>query len=364
MSDKPLLIIAAGGTGGHMFPAQALAEEMLARGWRVKLSTDERGNKYSGAFPEGIEREVVRSASPSQGSLLNRALSPFKIVAGAVSAIRHMRKDPPAAVVGFGGYPAMPAMIAARLLKLPRMIHEQNGVLGRVNQLFARQVSVVACSVWPTETPPKTRTVHTGNPVRNTVLEHASEDYQPPGQWPMDLLVFGGSQGARILSDVVPEAIGKLPDGLKRYLTIHHQARPEDHDRVAKFYESIPVKAVVKPFFDDIPERIAKSQLVIARAGASSIADLTVIGRPSLLIPLAAAIRDEQTANAKALVDAGGAFLITETELTADSLAGHIAAILSDPDGAIAMAQAAAAQGKPNATQELANLVETLAKKG
>ncbi len=364
MSGKPLLIIAAGGTGGHMFPAQALAEEMLRRGWRVKLSTDERGNKYSGGFPEGIEREVVRSASPSQGSLVNRALSPFKITVGAISAIRAMRRDRPAAVVGFGGYPALPALIAARLLKLPRMIHEQNGVLGRVNRLFARQVSVVACSVWPTVTPPKTRTVHTGNPVRNAILEHASEDYQPPGQWPMQILVIGGSQGARALSQIVPEAIAALPEGLRRFLTIFHQARDEDFQIAKDTYENAGVAADVRPFFDKVAERIASAQLVISRAGASSVADISVIGRPSILIPYPSATNDHQTANAQGLADSGGAFVLQESALTAEGLSGHIAAILSDPDGAIAMAQAAAAQGKPNATQELANLVETLAKKG
>lgn len=364
MNDAPLLIIAAGGTGGHMFPAQALAEEMLRRGWRVKLSTDERGNAYSSGFPDGIEREVLSSASPSQGSIVNRLISPFKILFGACGAILKMRKDRPAAVVGFGGYPALPAMIAARVLRLPRMIHEQNGVLGRVNKLFARQVSVVACAVWPTQTPPKTQTVHTGNPVRNAILAHAREDYQPPGQWPMQILVIGGSQGARALSHLVPEAIAALPDGLRKYLTVFHQARDEDFETAKASYEKAGVAAEVRPFFENVAERIAASQLVISRAGASSIADISVIGRPSLLIPYPSATNDHQTANAQGLSDSGGAFVLQEASLTSTQLSEHITAILSDADGAIAMAQAAAAQGKPNATAELANLVETLAKKG
>ena len=358
----PLLIIAAGGTGGHMFPAQALAEEMLARGWRVKLSTDARGNRYSGGFPDAVKREVVSSATPSRGGPLAKLVMPFRIASGVFSAWRSMKADRPTVVVGFGGYPAIPAMTAARLLGLPRMIHEQNGVLGRVNGLFAKQVDVVACSVWPTELPANTKAVHTGNPVRSVVLDHAAAPYHVPGDYPMNLLVFGGSQGASILSNVVPKAIALLPDAMKAHLNVSHQARAADQDAVVAAYDAMGVTADVQPFFEDIPVRIDAAQLVVSRAGASSIADLTVIGRPSILIPLAIAVRDEQTANARALVESGGAFLIPEPELTAEELSGHIKAILSDPEGAIAMAQAAAAQGKPEATQELAALVESLKK--
>lgn len=358
----PLLIIAAGGTGGHMFPAQALAEEMLARGWRVKLSTDARGNRYSDGFPDEVIREVVSSATPSRGGALAKLVMPFRIGSGLISAWRSMRADKPSVVVGFGGYPAIPAMTAAQLLRLPRMVHEQNGVLGRVNGLFAKRVNVVACSVWPTELPTGAKAVHTGNPVRNVVLDHASAPYHVPGDYPMNLLVFGGSQGASILSEVVPKAIELLPDAMRAHLNVSHQARPGDLDRVIAQYDVMGVTADVQPFFDDIPVRIDAAQLIVSRSGASSIADLTVIGRPSILIPLAAAVRDEQTANARALVESGGAFLINEIDLTAETLSSHILAILSDPEGAIAMAQAAASQGRPNATQELAALVESLKK--
>ncbi|MGE4611377.1 MAG: UDP-N-acetylglucosamine--N-acetylmuramyl-(pentapeptide) pyrophosphoryl-undecaprenol N-acetylglucosamine transferase [Paracoccaceae bacterium] len=359
---KPLVIIAAGGTGGHMFPAQALAEEMLQRGWRVKLSTDARGNRYSDGFPDAIKREVVSSATPARGGFLAKLAMPFRIASGVLSAWRSMKADRPTTVVGFGGYPAIPAMSAAILLGLPRMVHEQNGVLGRVNALFAKRVNVVACSVWPTELPAGAKAEHTGNPVRGVVLEHAAASYHVPGDYPMNLLVFGGSQGASILSDVVPKAIAMLPEDIKEHLNVSHQARAADMDMVVAAYADMGVNADVQPFFDDIPVRIDAAQLVVARAGASSIADLTVIGRPSILIPLAAAIRDEQTANAKALVDAGGAFLIQEADLTVDGLSDHIEAILSDSEGAIAMAQAAAGQGKPDATQDLADLVESLKK--
>jgi len=361
---KPLLVIAAGGTGGHMFPAQALAEAMLARGWRVKLSTDARGNRYSDSFPEAVKREVVSSATPARGGALAKIAMPFRILSGVLSAWSSMRKDRPTVVVGFGGYPAIPAMSAATVLGLPRMVHEQNGVLGRVNGLFAKRADVVACSVWPTELPPKTNAVHTGNPVRGVVLEHAGAPYHFPGDFPMNLLVIGGSQGASILSNVVPKAVALLPEAMRAHLNVSHQARAADLEDVVAFYEGLGVAADVQPFFDDVPVRMDAAQLVISRAGASSIADLTVIGRPSILIPLAIAVRDEQTANAKALVEAGGAFLIKEPELTPEGLASHIEAILADAEGATAMAQAAAAQGKPDATETLAALVESLAEKG
>ena len=323
----PLIVIAAGGTGGHMFPAQALAEEMLARGWRVKLSTDARGNRYSGSFPDAVKREVVSSATPSRGGPLAKLVMPFRIASGVFSAWRSMKADRPTVVVGFGGYPAIPAMTAARLLRLPRMLHEQNGVLGRVNGLFAKRVDVVACSVWPTELPTNTEAVHTGNPVRSVVLEHAMAPYHIPGDYPMNLLVMGGSQGASILSNVVPKAISLLPDAMKAHLNVSHQARAADQDDVVAAYDAMGVTADVQPFFEHIPVRIEAAQLVVSRAGASSIADLTVIGRPSILIPLAIAVRDEQTANARALVESGGAFLIPEPELTAEELSGHIKAI-------------------------------------
>lgn len=360
MNDAPLLIIAAGGTGGHMFPAQALAEEMLTRGWRVKLSTDERGNKYSGGFPAGIEREIVSSATFSRGGIATKLAAPFKILGGAFSAWRGMRADRPSAVIGFGGYPALPAMISARLLNTPRLVHEQNGVLGRVNKVFAPHVHMVACSVWPTRLPTKAKATHTGNPVRGAVLERANATYQAPGLWPMNLLVIGGSQGASVMSRVVPEAIAMLPEGMLPYLTISHQARDADMDLAIRSYEAIGVRADVQPFFDDIPARLAETQLVISRAGASSVADIAVIGRPSILIPYPAAINDHQTANAQGLLECGGAFVLQESTLTPEALSGHISGILSDEDGARAMAQAAATQGKPRATQELADLVEKL----
>ncbi|MEC9310150.1 MAG: UDP-N-acetylglucosamine--N-acetylmuramyl-(pentapeptide) pyrophosphoryl-undecaprenol N-acetylglucosamine transferase [Pseudomonadota bacterium] len=363
MTQK-LLLMAAGGTGGHMFPAQALAEEMLRKGWRVKLSTDARGARYTGGFPHTVEITEVSSATFARGGLLAKALVGPKIAGGIASMALEMRRDRPDAVVGFGGYPSIPALGAATLLGLPRMIHEQNGILGRVNQLFAKRVAQVACGVWPTELPEGATGVHVGNPVRRAVLERAGAAYIPPGDYPMSVLVMGGSQGARILSDVVPGAIAALPEGIRRHLRVAHQARDEDGERVSAFYAEHGIAADVQPFFHDVPARMSEAQLVISRSGASSVADISVIGRPSILIPFAAAAGDHQSANARGLVDAGGAVLIPESALDVQSLSEQISAVLSAPDAAAQMAQAALSVGVPDATNRLVALVEQLAEEG
>jgi UDP-N-acetylglucosamine--N-acetylmuramyl-(pentapeptide) pyrophosphoryl-undecaprenol N-acetylglucosamine transferase len=363
MARARLLLIAAGGTGGHMFPAQALAEAMVRRGWRVKLSTDARGARYAGGFPHVVAVEQVASATFARGGVLARALVPFRIAAGVIGAVVAQLRDRPAVVVGFGGYPTIPSLSAAWVLRTPRMIHEQNGVLGKVNRLFARRVDRVACGTWPTDLPPGITGEHTGNPVRMAVLDRAAAGYIPPGDYPMSLLVIGGSQGARILSDVVPVAVAGLPDAIRRNLRVAHQARAEDVDRVVAIYAEAGIRAEVQPFFSDIPARLSEAQLVISRSGASSIADISVIGRPSILIPYAAATGDHQTANARGLVDGQAAILIPEKALDASTLTGHMAEVLSQPDAAARMADNALATARPDATDRLVALVEALAAK-
>ncbi|MCG7572370.1 UDP-N-acetylglucosamine--N-acetylmuramyl-(pentapeptide) pyrophosphoryl-undecaprenol N-acetylglucosamine transferase [Phaeobacter sp. CNT1-3] len=360
----PLLVIAAGGTGGHMFPAQALAEVMLRKGWRVKLSTDARGARYTGGFPHTVEIEEVSSATFARGGILAKALVPFRILGGVLGMSARMLRDKPDVVVGFGGYPSIPALAAATLLRRPRMIHEQNGVLGRVNQLFAKRVDAVACGTWPTTLPEGVEGHHTGNPVRGAVLERAGAGYITPGDYPMELLVIGGSQGARILSDMVPAAIAELPLEILRNIRVAHQARAEDHDRVSAFYADHGIAADVQPFFNDVPRRMSEAQLVISRSGASSVADISVIGRPSILIPFAAATGDHQTANARGLVDAGAAILLPENRLAVATLSEQIALVLGNARGASLMAQAALSQGKADAARELSEMVEALAQKG
>ncbi len=355
------LVIAAGGTGGHMFPAQALAETMLARGWRVTLSTDARGARYAAGFPAEVAREVVASATPARGGAAGKLLVPFRVGGGVAASAARMLRDRPAVVVGFGGYPSIPALSAAVALRLPRMIHEQNGVLGRVNRAFARRVDAVACGTWPTALPPGVEGVNTGNPVRGAVLDMAGAAYIPPGEGPLEVLVIGGSQGARILSDVVPEAVLALPEAMRARLRLSQQAREEDVARVTAFYREKGIVADIRTFFDDVPERMARAQLVVARAGASTIADLSVIGRPAILIPYAAAAEDHQTANARGLQAAGAAEVVPEARLTSEGLGALIHSILSEPDRALAMARAALALGKPDAADRLAHLVERLA---
>lgn len=361
MTQVRTLLIAAGGTGGHMFPAQALAEAMVRRGWRVKLSTDARGARYTGGFPAVVKVEQVTSATFARGGALARLAVPFRIAGGILGAVVAQMKDRPAVVVGFGGYPTIPALAAAWILRRPRMIHEQNGVLGRVNQIFAPRVNTVACGTWPTTLPPGVTGQHTGNPVRAAVLDRAGAPYIPPGDYPMSLVVIGGSQGARILSDVVPEAVAHLPETLRRNLRVAHQAREEDMPRVIATYEAAGIRAEVQPFFRDIPARLSEAQLVISRSGASSIADISVIGRPSILIPYAAATGDHQTANARGLVQAEAAVMIPEKVLDVATLSSHMAQILSQPAAAERMAANALSTGRPDATERLVALVEALA---
>ena len=359
----PLLLIAAGGTGGHMFPAQALAEAMIAKGWRVRLSTDARGARYAGGFPKAVAVEEVSSATFARGGLLAKVLVPLRIGAGVAGAVAGMLRDAPDVVVGFGGYPSIPALSAAVILRRKRMIHEQNGVLGRVNQIFAPRVDAVACGTWPTALPAGVEGIYTGNPVRAAVLDRAGAGYIPPGDYPMSFVVIGGSQGARILSDVVPAAVAALPAGLRSWLRVAHQARDEDRVRVAEAYADAGIDADVQSFFTDIPRRLSEAQLVISRSGASSVADISVIGRPSILIPYAAATGDHQSANARGLVDAGAAVLIPEAALDPAALSGHIAAVMTQPGAAMQMSLAALGQGVPDATTRLVAVVERLAGK-
>lgn len=362
MSSKPfLLLLAAGGTGGHMFPAQSLAEAMLAKGWRVKLSTDSRGARYTNGFPDAVEIEQVTSATFARGGLMNKLAVLPLILLGLISGFFSMRRDRPTLVVGFGGYPSIPVLGAAWLQGLPSVIHEQNGVLGQVNQLFAKRVARLACGTWPTVLPNGVSGEHIGNPVRAKVLQRAGAGYIPPGSYSLSVLVMGGSQGARILSDLVPPALAELPICQLRRLRVSHQARAEDILRVQAFYAERGIDADVDIFFDDIPRRISEAQLVISRAGASSVADISVIGRPSILIPLASALRDEQTANAKALVAAEAAILLPEVNLSVAELSARIAEFMDAPEKAIAMAKAALNCAVPDATERLVALVEELA---
>lgn len=350
-----LAILAAGGTGGHMFPAQALAEALLARGWRVALSSDARGLRYAGGFAEAVERREVGSASFSRG-LGEAVRAPAVIGAGVLTARRWFLDAKPDCVIGFGGYPSFPALMAAALTRTPRLIHEQNAVLGRVNRHMASRVGLVACGNWPMQRAPNgARLEPVGNPVRAAALEAAKTPYAPPGA-EIELLAFGGSQGASAFSRLIPEALALLPDDLRARIRLAQQVREGDAPE-------FPALAAIEtaPFFLDMAARIARASLVISRAGASTVAELAVIGRPAILVPFPAAMDDHQSANAAALAQAGGALCEQERDLTPERLAGHLAALLAAPDRLTAMADAARSVGRPDAATRLADLVEEIA---
>ena len=360
--SAPHLVIAAGGTGGHMFPAQALAQEMLRRGWRVTLSTDARGARYAGGFPAEVARRTASAATFARGGIAAKLAAPVAIAAGVAQTLAWFLRDRPAAVAGFGGYPSLPALAAAVALNVPRLIHEQNGVLGRVNRAFARRVGAVACGTWPVANAPEgAALVPVGNPIRDAARAAAETPYAPPGEGPLRLLAFGGSQGASVFSRLVPEAVALLPEGLRARLRVTQQAREGEMQGVLGAYARMGVDAEVAPFFADLPDRLAAAQAVVCRAGASTVAELTAIGRPSVLIPFPAAMDDHQTANARPLAEAGAAALAPEAGLTPESLSGHIRAILEQPEAAARMAAAARALGRPDAARVLADLVDRIA---
>ena len=360
MKTKPLAILAAGGTGGHMFPAQALAEELVMRGWEVKLSTDLRGAKFTKNFPDVVKVETVSSATFSKHGLIYKIKAFFLILGGIFASLKAFWKHRPTIIVGFGGYPTIPALAASIFMSLPRIIHEQNGVLGRVNQLFAKRVHLVACGTWPTIIPQNITSEHIGNPVRKEVLSRSGSPYIPPGNHPMSILIMGGSQGAKILSNIVPEAICNLPDEILNYIRVFQQAREEDCERVKSYYSNKGITCEVLPFFDNIASHLSEAQLVISRSGASSVADIGVVGRPSVLIPLGSAIRDEQTLNAAPLKKLRAATVITEQNLTVKSLNKAILKILSSPENATKMAVNARKTVVLDATKKLADRVEEI----
>jgi UDP-N-acetylglucosamine--N-acetylmuramyl-(pentapeptide) pyrophosphoryl-undecaprenol N-acetylglucosamine transferase len=356
-------VVAAGGTGGHLFPAEALAGELARRGHRVALVSDARAGAYSA--DGGIERHVVRSATPSGRGALGTLAAGAAIASGTLQARRLLRRLETRVVIGFGGYPSLPTLLAAPSVGARVMLHEQNAVLGRVNRFMLRKAQVLALSFDETAGfAPRSglAVVTTGNPVRPAVLAARGHAYAAPSaSGEFRLLVFGGSQGARLFGQVVPAALGRLPEGLRRRLAVVQQARPEDEAEVTAGYRQHGIAALVAPFFDDLPRRIAEAHLVISRAGAGSVSELAAIGRPALLVPFAHAMDDHQTANARALTTGGGAVLLVEERFTPDEVAARLLSLGQRPDVLERMAARARAVGRPDAVSALADLVEPLA---
>lgn len=355
------MLLAAGGTGGHLFPAEALAHELRARDWSVHLATDARAERFAEKFPgDGVH--IVESATFGSRNPVVLVKSALAIWRGFKQASALLQRLKPAAVIGFGGYPTLPPLYAATRRGVPALIHEQNAVMGRANKALAGRVQAIAGGFLKPVGEHASKIVEVGNPMRPAVLDAADIPYVPPaGNEPLRLLVFGGSQGARYFSDTMPEIIAALPELMRSRLHLVHQARPEDEVRVRERYEALGVEAEVAPFFSDLPARMAAAHLVVSRAGASTVLELSVIGRPSILVPLPHALDDDQGHNAQILVDAGGAVMRRQPEIGADALAHELAELFGDGERLSNMAASAKTIGRTNATELLADLAEAIA---
>lgn len=356
------ILIAAGGTGGHLFPAEALAVVLGDHGWRIHLATDHRVEAYGQDFPaEAVH--IIPSATLT-GSPFAALSALYSVGRGVMKARRVVREIAPQAAIGFGGYPTLPPLVGAVSRGVPTIIHEQNAVLGRANRFLSRRATAIATSFSTVGGAANlaSRLVETGNPVRAAVRAASSLPYdeRQPGT-PLALLVFGGSQGARFMSDLVPPALALMPETVRKTLKVTQQCRPEDIARVTEAYREINIDAELEPFFRDMPERIARSHLVICRAGASTVAELAVIGRPAIMVPLPHALDQDQKANAGVLAEAGGGWMIEQKDMTPERLANDLVKFIDDPKPLAAAAEAAASIGRPDAVERLADLVERVA---
>jgi UDP-N-acetylglucosamine--N-acetylmuramyl-(pentapeptide) pyrophosphoryl-undecaprenol N-acetylglucosamine transferase len=360
-------MLAAGGTGGHLFPAFALAQELGRRGIAVDLVTDMRADRYEAGFPaRAIYR--VPSATTAGKSFVGKGLAASRLARGIWSSWRLLGHVKPAVVVGFGGYPCFPPLVAARLRGLPTALHEQNAVLGRANRMLARKVTAIAASFEHTrflEGPLLRKVRVTGNPVRDQVAQWAGHAYEPPGPGgPYYLLVFGGSQGARFFADAVPPALARLPLEIRVNTFVVQQCREEDLERVGEAYRAAGIHARLAAFFANLPEAMASAHLVICRSGASTVAELTVLGRPAILVPLPHAIDNDQLQNALRLGDAGGGWCLEQKNYSPEFLADALARLFTEPGTLAKAASVARSQGRPRAVTDLADLVEELIGRG
>jgi UDP-N-acetylglucosamine--N-acetylmuramyl-(pentapeptide) pyrophosphoryl-undecaprenol N-acetylglucosamine transferase len=353
-------VLAAGGTGGHMVPAHALAAELRSRGHGVLLITDERGARFPGLF-EGVPVHILPAGRLGGGPIAwLKALN--SVVKGRAEAKRLYRDHRPDAVVGFGGYPAFPSLLAASAMRIPTVLHEQNAVLGRVNRLLAGEAEAIGTAyenVDRLKPKYKSRTVIVGNPVRESVARLGELPFPAFDEFaPLKILVTGGSQGATILGKVVPEGLGLLQPSLRRRLQVVQQCRPDDIERIRGRYAQLGIPAELTTYIEDMPARLGEAHLVVGRAGASTIAELGAAGRPAIFIPFPAATNDHQTANAREITAAGGARTIQQNDFTPDVLARQIEALAMDPIALNNAAARALSVGRPHAARDLADLIE------
>ena len=364
MSDAgpgKLAVVAAGGTGGHLFPAEALSRALIARGWRIVLATDVRGARFAEHFP-AEERLALDAATFKLSDPVGMVRGMAHIATGVMQARAAFKRLKPAVVVGFGGYPSLPALIAAGK-RVPTVIHEQNAVMGRANRLLAGRVTAVACA-FPTlqKAPPKVkaRAVVVGNPLRPEIRALYDRPYHQPGET-VRLLVTGGSQGARILSEIVPDAVAMLPEALRLRLRVEQQTRMEAIEFARTTYAEAGVEADVAPIFRDMAGRLEQAHLVIGRAGSSTVCELACAGRPAILVPLGIALDDDQGQNARLLVEAGAAEVLPDPQLSAERLCEALSRLIADPAELVRRAAAARSVARPDAAEALADLVEKTA---
>jgi UDP-N-acetylglucosamine--N-acetylmuramyl-(pentapeptide) pyrophosphoryl-undecaprenol N-acetylglucosamine transferase len=359
---KGIIVLAAGGTGGHLFPAEALGHELKARGYAVHLVTDSRAERFAGKFPAD-EVHVVPSSTIGSKNPIVIARALFTLWRGTRAARALFNRLKPKAVVGFGGYPTVPPLLSASTMGIPTIIHEQNAVMGRANKMLANKVKAIAGGFLPEGSGQYSdKTMVTGNPVRPDVIAAAGIPYKPSGgEDRFNLLVFGGSQGAQFFSSAIPSAICLLDEDMRKRLHVVQQARPEDKDKVNSCFAKLGLPSEVSPFFGDMPAKIADANLVICRSGASTVSELAVIGRPSVLVPYPYALDHDQAANAAALKAKGGAEVIAQSALSPEKLSEIIRTAMADPERLGRVAQAARETGKPRAAEALGDLVEAIA---
>ena len=360
--EKGVIVLAAGGTGGHLFPAEALAHELKARGWDVHLATDARAQRFAGAFAQD-HVHVIRSATIAGRNPIALLKTLWSLWQGNLDSRKLFRRLKPKLVAGFGGYPTLPPLYAASNMGIPTLVHEQNAVMGRANKGLAGRVKAIAGGFLPeTGGAHAEKTVTTGNPVRPPVLAAAGTPYKrvKAGER-FRLLVFGGSQGAQFFSTAIPAAVALLPEKDRMRLLITQQSRKEDESAVRDAYKKFGVPADVAPFFNDMPQRMADAQFVISRSGASTVSEITVIGRPAMLVPFPHALDHDQAANAAALAAVGGGEVVRQSELSPERLAEILQAAMNEPERLETQAKAAKSVGKPDAARLLADLAEAIA---
>jgi UDP-N-acetylglucosamine--N-acetylmuramyl-(pentapeptide) pyrophosphoryl-undecaprenol N-acetylglucosamine transferase len=363
MSVARPVLLAAGGTGGHLFPAAAVAAALMKRGAEVELATDSRALKFGGEFPARAIHALPAATTTDAGALA-KARASLTLAAGLAVALAKLKRIRPRAVVGFGGYPTVPPLVAARFLRIPSVLHEQNAVMGRANRFLSSGVNLVACGfpgLKGVDGRIEAKTRATGNPVRPSVIAAAATPYPDHVGRRLNVLVTGGSQGARVMADVVPGALALMTPDERQWIRLTQQARGEDEARVAAACARMKFPVEIAEFFADLPTRIANAHLVIGRAGASTVSELAVIGRPSVLVPFPHALDQDQAANAAALAASGGAVVVPQNEFTPERLAAILRGALDAPAKLVAAATAAKSVGVPDAAERLADLVLEIA---